>query len=252
MIEELLIPDSFLQRVDPRVKLISLFIFSIVMAVSYRFATLIMALFACIIIVLLARVPLKEIFQRLIPVNILIILLWLTLPFTVKGDPLFFLGPLAATRAGVLYAAQISIKSNAMMLMLIAVIASTQIFTIGHAMHKLGVPTKLVQLFFFTFRYIHVIYREYLRLVNAMKIRGFAPRTNLHTYKTFAYLVGMLLVKSSDRAKRVHNAMLCRGFNGRFYSLSSFSLTKKDLFVFLLMISFIIILGVMEWSGTGW
>ena len=88
-----------------------------------------------------------------------------------------------------------------------AVIASTRIFTIGHAMHKLDVPTKLVQLFFFTFRYIHVIYREYLRLVNAMKIRGFAPSTNLHTYKTFAYLVGMLLVKSSDRAKSVPQSL---------------------------------------------
>jgi cobalt/nickel transport system permease protein len=250
MIEELIIPNSFLERVDPRIKLIGLLLFSIVIAVSYRFATLVTALLGSLIILLPSGIPLKEICRRLVPVNILIILLWLTLPFTVNGDPIFFIGPLAATKAGVLYATQITIKSNTMMLMFIAVIASTRIFTIGHAMHKLGVPTKLVQLFFFTFRYIHVIYREYLRLVNAMKIRGFEPRTNLHTYKTFAYLVGMLLVKSSDRAKRVHNAMLCRGFNGRFYSLGTFPMTKKDLFVFLLIISFIIILGVMEWTGT--
>ncbi len=250
MIEELFIKDSFLERLDPRVKLVILFIFSLLIAASYRFATLITALFLCIIIILPAGIPLKEIFKRLIPVNMLIILLWLTLPFSFKGDPLFSLGPLIATKSGVLCATQISIKSNAMMLMLIAVTASTRIFTIGQAMHKLGVPIKLVQLFFFTFRYIHVIYREYLRLVNAMKIRGFRPRTNLHTYKTFAYLVGMLLVKSSDRARRVHNAMLCRGFKGRFYSLSSFSITRKDVFVFLMMISFIIILGVIEWTGT--
>jgi len=252
MIEEISLPDSFLEQIDPRVKLIIVFLFSIVMAASYRFTTLITALFISILILLTGKVPLKEIFKRLIPVNTLIILLWLILPFSVKGDPVFFMGPFTATKAGVIYTAQISIKSNAMMLILIAVIASTRIFTIGHALHKLGIPTKLVQLFFFTFRYIHVIYREYLRLLNAMKIRGFEPRTNLHTYKTFAYLVGMLLVKSSDRAKRVHNAMLCRGFNGRFYSLSNFSITKKDLFFLFLMTSFIIFLGVIEWAGITW
>ena len=252
MIEELSLQDSFLEQIDPRVKLIIVFLFSIVMAASYRFATLITALFICSIILLIGKVPLKEIFKRLIPVNTLIILLWLILPFSVKGDPVFLMGPFTATKAGVIYTAQISIKSNAIMLMLIAVIASTRIFTIGHALHKLGFPTKLVQLFLFTFRYIHVIYREYLRLLNAMKIRGFEPRTNLHTYKTFAYLVGMLLVKSSDRAKRVHNAMLCRGFNGQFYSLNNFSITKKDLFILFSMISFIIFLGVIEWAGISW
>lgn len=247
MIDELAVSDSFLQRIDPRVKLIVLVLFSIVMACAYRFTTLITALITCIIIIEIARVPLKRIFNSLIPVNIMIILLWLILPFSVQGEPVFSIGPFIATKAGLLYAAQISIKSNAMMLMLITVIGSTPIFTIGHAMDKLGVPTKLVQLFFFTFRYIHVIYREYLRLFNAIKIRGFIPRTNLHTYKTVAYIVGMLLIKSSDRAKRVHNAMLCRGFNGRFYSLNSFSMTKKDLYILLLMISFILILGVIEW-----
>ncbi|MCD6291963.1 MAG: cobalt ECF transporter T component CbiQ, partial [Deltaproteobacteria bacterium] len=29
----------------------------------------------------------------------------------------------------------------------------------------------------------------------------------------------MLLVRSSERAKRVHQAMVCRGFCGKFYSL---------------------------------
>ncbi|MBL0716567.1 MAG: cobalt ECF transporter T component CbiQ [Desulfosarcina sp.] len=252
MIEELSLSDSFLEEIDPRVKLIILFLFSIVMAASYRFETLITALFICILIIVAGKVPLKEIFKRLIPVNTLIILLWLILPFSIKGDPVFSIGPFIATKAGLIYTAQISIKSNAMMLMLIAVISSTRIFTIGHALHKLGIPTKLVQLFLFTFRYIHVIYKEYLRLVNAMKIRGFEPGTNLHTYKTFAYLVGMLLVKSSDRAKRVHNAMLCRGFNGRFYSLTSFSMNRKDLFILLLMIFFIVVLGLIEWVKISW
>jgi cobalt/nickel transport system permease protein len=195
-------------------------------------------------------VPLPELFRRLIPVNLLIAFLWLFLPFTFAGEPMFSVGALTVTREGVLYAARISIKSNAMMLMLIALVASTPIFTLGHAMHELGVPQKIVHLFFFTYRYIHVMHREYVRLVNSMKIRGFTPGNNLHTYRTISYMVGMLLVKSFDRAQRVHNAMLCRGFEGNLYSLSTFSLNGRDVVSLILMITAVIILGVLEWKTT--
>jgi cobalt/nickel transport system permease protein len=62
----------------------------------------------------------------------------------------------------------------------------------------------------------------------AMRARGFKPRTDTHTYRTFAWLVGMLLVKSWDRAERVHGAMLCRGFRGRFYTLAAFTARPAD------------------------
>jgi cobalt/nickel transport system permease protein len=115
-------------------------------------------------------------------------------------------------------------------------------------MHELRVPRKMVHLFFFTYRYIHVIHLEYLRLRNAMKVRGFRPGTNMHTYKTFAYLLGMLLVRSSDRGERVREAMLCRGFRGRLYSLSRFSLKTSDVISLVVMLALILALGVFEWT----
>jgi cobalt/nickel transport system permease protein len=71
----------------------------------------------------------------------------------------------------------------------------------------------------------------------------------MHTYKTYAYLVGMLLVRSSDRAERVRNAMLCRGFSGRFYSLRRFSLKTVDVISLAVMLAFTFALGVLEWKG---
>jgi cobalt/nickel transport system permease protein len=88
----------------------------------------------------------------------------------------------------------------------------------------LRLPDKLCHLLLFTYRYIYVFEQEFRRLVQAMKIRGFRPRTNLHTYRSYAYLAAMLLVRSFDRAERVFQAMLCRGFNGTFYSLRTFLL----------------------------
>ena len=250
MIEELANGDSFIRRLDPRGKIVVVFLFSMVVAAANRLQVLLCALLLGLLIVFAAKVPVKELVKRLIPVNMLILFLWFFLPFTFGGEPFFHIGPLTVTREGLLYATRITLKSNAMMLMLIALVASTPIFTMGHAMYSLGIPKKIVHLFFFTYRYIHVIYREYFRLKNSMKIRGFTPRTNLHTYKTFAYMVGMLLIKSFDRGQRVHNAMLCRGFKGNLYSLSKFSFKKGDVVSVVFMLTVIILLGVLEWKKT--
>ncbi len=250
MIEELANGKSFIRQLDPRVKLVVVFLFSIVLAVAARPVVLILGFALGLLIMLIARVPVKEILKRLIPVNMLVIFLWFFLPFTFGGTPLAHIGPLVVTREGVFYAVQISIKSNAIMLMLIALVATTPIFAIGHALNELKIPQKIVHLFLFTYRYIHVIYREYSRMLNSLKIRCFKPKTNLHTYKTFAYMVGMLLVRSFDRAQRVHNAMLCRGFKGNLHSLSRFSFKRKDLISLIFMMTAIILLGVLEWSKT--
>ena len=246
--EEFASADSLICKLDPRIKVAVVFLFSVVVAVSTRFVVLMLALALGICVIWLGRVPVKELLHRLVPVNMLIIFLWCFLPFTFEGEPLFTLGPLVGTHEGVLHAAQISIKSNAIMVVLIALVASTPILTLGHAMHELRVPRKIVHLFFFTYRYIHVIHREYVRLVNAMKVRGFRAGTNMHTYRTFAYLVGMLLVRSCDRAQMVHKAMLCRGFRGNLHCLSAFSLKAKDIICLILMLAVILAFGVLEWT----
>jgi cobalt/nickel transport system permease protein len=250
MLEELANGDSFVRHLDPRVKIVVVFLYSVVVAMASRFQVLLWALTLSIGVVILARVPLTQLFKRLLPVNLLVVFLWLFLPFTFAGEPLFSMGTLIVTREGVLYATAISIKSNAMMLLLIALAASTPIFTLGHAMHEIGIPKRLVHLFFFTYRYIHVMQREYHRMVSSIKIRGFTPANNLHTYKTVAYMVGMLLVKSLDRAQRVHNAMLCRGFRGNLYSLSTFSIKGRDIVSLVLMLTAIVLMGVLEWKIT--
>ena len=248
IVEEFAGGDSFIQRLDPRVKIVVVLFFSVVVAVSSRFVVLISALALGVCVVWVVRVPIKELICRLVPVNTLIIFLWFFLPFTFEGDPLFSVGPLVGTREGVLYAVQISIKSNAIMAVLITLVASTSIFTLGHAMHELRIPKKIVHLFFFTYRYIHVIHQEYMRLVTAVKVRGFRPGTNMHTYRTLAYLVGMLLIRSYDRAERVHNAMRCRGFRGKLYSLSQLSLNGTDVISLILMLAVILALAVLEWT----
>jgi cobalt/nickel transport system permease protein len=99
---------------------------------------------------------------------------------------------------------------------------------LGHALSHLHVPDKLTHLLLLTVRYLEVLQREYLRLEAAMRVRGFRPRISRHTYRSYGYLVGMLLVRSLDRSERVLAAMKCRGFRGRFYLLDHFAFSRRD------------------------
>jgi cobalt/nickel transport system permease protein len=60
-------------------------------------------------------------------------------------------------------------------------------------------------------------------------MRCFIPGTNIHTYRTYGYLFGMTLVRSWNRAIRVHQAMLLRGFNGRLIPLAQQTIGKNDI-----------------------
>jgi len=241
--------ESFVHNLDPRVKIIVAILYSIVVAVSSNFSALLSALGVSVFLIVLSKLSIRKVLYRLLLVNGMIIFLWLFLPFTYKGEALFNIGPLAGTTEGVLYASQITVKCNAILLAMVALLSTTTIFTLGHAMGQLYFPDKIVHLFLFTYRYIHVIFQEYKRLTNAMRIRGFIPGTNLHTYRSYAYLVGMLLVRSYDRSEMIHKAMLCRGFHGKYYTLSQFSIKIGDILYLSLMLTAILGLVILQWKA---
>ena len=245
--EEFASGDSFVHRIDPRLKIMVAVLFSIVIAVADRFPALLCGLFFSISLILIARLNIKKVFYRLLIVNGFILLLWVFLPFTFPGEELFSLGPLTASREGVIYALLITVKSNTIVIASIGLLATSSITTLVHALRHVYVPEKLVHLFFFCYRYIHVIHLEYIRLTNAMKIRCFQPKTNIHTYKTYAYLVGMLLLRSYDRSERVYDAMLCRGFKGKFWMLDHFSLKRSDMVSGTIMFLYILGLVILQW-----
>ena len=214
--------DSIVHRIDPRVRVISAVLYSFIVALSGATATLLAAVAVSAGLVFLARLDAGKVAGRLKVLAGFLVLMWLILPLTYQGAPLMRLGPLSVTRPGVALAAMISLKSIAILLAFITLAATMSFPELGRALHRLGCPGKFVHHLLMTYRYIFVIEAEYHRLLRAVKIRSFRPKTSLHTYKTYAYLVGMLFVRASERAVRVHQAMCCRGFDGRFYCLSQF------------------------------
>lgn len=247
--EPLAYGDSFLHRIDPRLRILAAAFFSCAVAVFHAFAALIAASLAALALLFLSGLEFREIGRRLAVVIGFLLLLWCLLPLTYEGDVVGRFGPLLFYRPGILLSAKITLKSVAIIAVFTALVATIPINTLGQSLARLRVPAKLVYLLLMCYRYIFVIEQEYCRLIAAMKIRGFRPRTNLHTYRSYAYLVGMLFVRAATRADRVYQAMRCRGFNGRFHSLATFPTHPSNLWFALVAASVMMALFWLEWVG---
>ncbi|MEF2144467.1 MAG: cobalt ECF transporter T component CbiQ [Desulfovibrionaceae bacterium] len=220
--------NSILHRRDPRIKILAALAFSLPAALVQDIRSGAACLLLGTLLALSARLPLEPILKRLGVVGLFVGFLWIFIPFSLPGTTLFHFGPLSASEEGIKLCLLLTCKSFGIVLGLTALLATMSVNSLGQAMQQLGVPDKLCLLLLFTWRYIEVIRREYLRQHRAVKARGFRPRTSMHTYRTYAWLVGMLLVRSWDRAERVHQAMRCRGFSGRFHSLATVQRNTLD------------------------
>jgi len=239
--------DSVVHRLDPRGRVVAAALFSALVAVSSNMlvagAGLALAVIAC----LAAELPLRPVLRRLAGINAFVVMVGILLPLTTSGPPLLAVGPFGFSREGLLQAAHIGLKCNAIVLALTALLSTIEVAALGHALSRLHVPQKLVHLFLFTIRYVDVLRHERQRLQRAMKVRAFRPRTNVHTFRSIGYLVGMLLVRSFERSERVVAAMKCRGFCGRFYVLTNFRAGPADALFGVLAAAALLVLAFVEW-----
>lgn len=100
------------------------------------------------------------------------------------------------------------------------------------AMVKLGMPRIFAVQLLMLYRYIFVLVDEGFRMHQARALRSFRGRGM--SLQTFSHLVGQLLLRTMDRAQRIHLAMLCRGFDGTIRLQRSLQITRTDLFFLLL------------------
>jgi len=236
----------FVSRLDPRVRVAAVILFAVLICLCGRFVVLATGLAAGILLLLASGVTLWKAAQRLISLNAFMILLAVTMPLLVPGPTVFQFGSLEWSAAGLLRAAQVAARANAVMLMLTAMLGTLEAPHLGFALDGLGLSGKFTHLILFMVRYTEIIHHEYHHLRDAMLLRGFRPRTDRHTLRAFGYLIGQLLVRSVNRAERIFDAMKCRGFHGHFYVLHTSRIHRGDVVFAAMALAFISALLTME------
>jgi cobalt/nickel transport system permease protein len=211
--------ETWLNRREPRLRVVAAFAFALVMVSLQQLGLLLMAFGLAVTLALSAGISPRRLLRRLLFLEGLMLVLLILLPFSVPGEPLWRLGPFPASREGTLQALSMLLKANGVVLTLLALVGTLGPVALGHALAGLRVPDKLVHLLLFSVRYLEVLNAEYQRLRQAMRARGFRARSDRHSWRSLGWLMGMLLVRSLERAQRILAAMKCRGFSGRFYLL---------------------------------
>lgn len=95
-------------------------------------------------------------------------------------------------------------------------IGTTGFTAVCQALERLGVPQTFAVQLLFLHRYIFVLAEETGRTAKARELRS-CGRKGLGVL-SFGSLVGHLLLRTWQRAERIHTAMLVRGFVGKFHS----------------------------------
>lgn len=238
---------SFVQRLDPRWKLAALLLASLAFALLRSWGPATAALAVALVLVLLARLPAVWYVRRLATAVFFFAVFLIWLPLVVEqGDAQIDLGMVTLSLTGLLRLVALSAKLAAMISLMLVLIATTPLPDTFKAAHSLLIPGLLIQLVLLTYRYVFLLMEEFARLRTALRVRGFRNRANLHSYRTIGQVAGTLLVRSHERSERVAQAMNCRGFDGRFRSLSDFRTGWADGIFF--AITFAFAGGLLTWD----
>ncbi len=239
-----------IHRLDPRAKVVCAVIWSIAVAGMQDLPVLLTAAVVAIVVLIAARPSPGRLLRHWAAVNMFVAVLWLFVPWSVPGQAIGEWGPITVTREGVLQVVRLTLRFNAIILMCLTLLGTSSLFDFAAGLRALHVPTRLVDLVVFGARYVQLIRRELDRMIAAARCRGFQPNTSAHSYRTHANLVGLLLVRTHDRAERIQEAMLCRGYAGQLPRRPQTELTRTDVLISGLILLATLSLAVAEWTTT--
>jgi cobalt/nickel transport system permease protein len=216
--------DSPLHLLEPRTKLLSFaaLILSTLCIPASGGILYFIYFFAIAILMGISQIPLVFILGRT----------FVILPFIV-------LAGLAAPWKGFSGLACLFIRAILCLILLIILTNTTRFAELLRGMKKLGCPQILVINLSFLYRYLFVLTEEAQRMKQARDCRRVGRARFKEECKILSSMLGTLLIRSFERAERMHSAMLSRGFSGDFQVVSPRRFTWRDLVFLALVAAFV-------------
>lgn len=202
--------DSPLRRLDPRTKLL-LFFSAVVIVASepagevapfpYYYA-------AVALLVLVSRVPASRLAKRCLAAAPFL-LMAAALPWTaaVLGGSTSGIDPAR-------FGASVLLRGFAAILLLVLLTSTSAFHRLLWGLRKLRIPEALSQIVTLMYRQLFILTDEWRRAAQARECRS-AGRLKLSPLSVYGKQLGVIFLRSWDRADRVHAAMTVRGFDGR-------------------------------------
>jgi len=232
--------ESFLSRLDPRIKMISLLLFIVCVVTTDPEAFHAFAVYGLLLAVLagLSRIPIADLLKRMFTAVPFILMTAFFIPFMQGKTAVraFDLGPvtLTVTREGLILFWNVLIKASLSLLCAVLMTATTRFPELLKALENLRCPRVLIMILSFMYRYIFVVLDEFMMMRRAKDSRSVGGGRWFHV-KALAGMIGVLFIRSFERAESVYLAMCSRGFTGRIRTLREFRFAMRDA-AFLMMV----------------
>lgn len=219
--------DTPVHRLDPRVKLLTtlLFIVCVVSFNKYELSALLPFVIYPVVLVALGNLPLGYLVKKVLLAAPFALLIGLFNPLLDRAV-LIHMGPVEISGGWVSFAS-IMVRFVLTVSAALILVASTGFNAVCVALEKMGAPAAFTVQLLFLYRYIFVLADEALRVVRARSLRSFGGRGM--ELKVFSLMIGQLLLRTLDRAQRIHRAMRCRGFDGEIRTVRRLRLGYRDL-----------------------
>jgi cobalt/nickel transport system permease protein len=207
--------DTGIHRLDPRAKVLVtlVFIVSVVSFGRYELSAMIPYFLFPVIMVALGNLPASYILKKIALLSPFALVVGIFNP-VFDRDLLLHLGPFGISGGWVSFAS-IMVRSVLTIGIALIMVGVTGFSAGCQALERMGMPQAFVVQLLFLYRYIFVLTEEGARTARARELRSFGRKGM--EMKAFGSLVGHLLLRTWERAERVYQAMLCRGFNGEFH-----------------------------------
>ncbi|MCQ3938145.1 MAG: cobalt ECF transporter T component CbiQ [Chloroflexi bacterium] len=248
--------ESFLHRLDPRVKVVVTIVFIVSNALLPDGAWLAFVFAWAFVLAanLLSKLGVGYTFKRSI-IALPFALIAITVLFSIPGSPLtvfrFLAWDFTITDAGLLRFVSILIRAWLSVQMAILLVAVTRFPDLIHAMEHLRVPPVLTTVIAFLYRYLFVLTDEVFRLLRARQARSAAvPGSRsgggvMWRAKVAGNMAGQLFLRSYERSDRIYNAMIARGYAGHLYTLNPHEMKSGDYYAAALSIAVIFAVQIL-------
>lgn len=204
--------DSPLHALDARTKIIGFV--AMIVAVLFVPAGRTFAFFAyfflAAILMGISQIPLSFIIGRALVLFPFVLMAGFSIPWR-GGSPWGALGTLF-------------MRSFLSLLLLILLTNTTKFAELLRGLRRLGCPRILVLILGFLYRYVFVLTEEIMRMRLARECRRVGPAAARAELRLIGSMLGTLLLRSFERAERMFQAILSRGYSGEFpvYGAPSF------------------------------
>jgi cobalt/nickel transport system permease protein len=228
-----------IHRLDARIKILTTLAFIIVVMSFPRDAIAALTPFAAypLFLLIAGTIPLKDIAKKIAVAAPFALVIGIFNPI-IDHTPALTYGSLVITQ-GWLSFTSIMLRFLLTVSAALALVATTGMYRIGVGLEQLGIPRVFIMQILFLYRYLFVVSEEALTLVRSVSCRS--PSLRAIPLRTYGSLTGQLLLRSMDRAERIHRAMALRGFDGHIRSNAAPRITGHDLLFFVVWIAFITI-----------